>query len=283
MRWSDERYVRLYVRDTIAWRVLPWQARALFPLVLRKLDRAGLMPLDGHGAPGLAALVDLPLDVVAVGYPALLSDGCLREVGGVIVCANFIEAQEAAQSDKQRMREMRARAREIAAAGVLVTNRNDGVTNRNETVTPGYEPLRPVTSGYSVPSRAVPSPTEKERDGARTRVIGALAVHAHAPMPPASLVAALEAIAERAEPTDPGAYAVRFVEVYAEWRQTFGLQPAWSADAVEKHSATVHAIVSGATAMPRPGGKGNGKPRVIGPAEPPAQVVKGDQLWPQKK
>lgn len=163
MRWSDERYVRLYTRDTIAWRCLPWQARALFPLILRKLDRAGLMPLDGHGARGLSVLLDMPAEVVEVGYPALLKDGCLQEIDGVIVCPNYIEAQEAAQSDPQRAREKRARDREIAAAaGVtkrdeVVTKRDGAETNREQTVTSCHEPSRAVTSCHSVPSRAVPS------------------------------------------------------------------------------------------------------------------------------
>lgn len=163
MRWSDERYVRLYTRDTIAWRCLPWQARALFPLVLRKLDRAGLMPLDGHGAAGLAVLVDLPVEVVEVGYPALLKDGCLRESDGMIVCPNFLEAQEAAQSGPHRSREHRAREREIAAAQARSqendTKRAADDTKRAATDTSGNSATQSDTERHSVPCRAVPCRT----------------------------------------------------------------------------------------------------------------------------
>ncbi len=153
MRWEDERYVRLYTRDTVAWRMLPWEGKALLPLILRKLDRAGLMPLEGHGAAGLAAIVELPLEVVEVGLAALEKDGCVRLVAGVLVSPNFIEAQEAAQSDAQRKRESRARARDLAAASRIVTGGHDSGQN----VTSGHVESRPVTSGHSVPSLSVPS------------------------------------------------------------------------------------------------------------------------------
>ena len=34
MRWEDERYVRVYTRDTPEWCLLSWEARALFLLLL---------------------------------------------------------------------------------------------------------------------------------------------------------------------------------------------------------------------------------------------------------
>lgn len=73
MRWEDERYVRVYTRDTATWKTLPWQARALLPLLMRKLDRAGLMELGGEGASGIAAVLDLPATVVRPGLAALVT------------------------------------------------------------------------------------------------------------------------------------------------------------------------------------------------------------------
>jgi len=35
MNWSEERYVRLYTRNTADWMALCWEARALFPNMLR--------------------------------------------------------------------------------------------------------------------------------------------------------------------------------------------------------------------------------------------------------
>ena len=35
MRWEDERYVRIYTRDTPSWMLLSWDAQALFLQLLR--------------------------------------------------------------------------------------------------------------------------------------------------------------------------------------------------------------------------------------------------------
>lgn len=60
MRWSDERYVRVYTRDSANWLSWPWRARALLPLLLRKVDRAGLLKLpSGRPVAALAAVVGL--------------------------------------------------------------------------------------------------------------------------------------------------------------------------------------------------------------------------------
>ena len=57
MRWDDERYVRLYTRDTTDWLALSWQAQGLFVLILRKVNRAGVIDLGRAGKRGLAAHV----------------------------------------------------------------------------------------------------------------------------------------------------------------------------------------------------------------------------------
>jgi len=43
MDWSNERYVRVYTRDTAEYLALCWQAKALLSLLLRKCDRAGVV------------------------------------------------------------------------------------------------------------------------------------------------------------------------------------------------------------------------------------------------
>jgi hypothetical protein len=168
MRWEDERYVRLYTRNTVEWEMMPWQSRALWPLLLREVDRAGLLELGKHGARGLAALVKMPAEVVEPGLAGLLDDGCAELHGTQIVIPNFIEAQEATQSDAQRKRESRERARAVAVLAV-VTNRDvqsQNVTSSHETgpnVTNGHKQSQVVTSGHSVPCLTVPSvPSEPE-------------------------------------------------------------------------------------------------------------------------
>jgi len=168
MDWENERYVRVYTRNTVAWRMLPWQSKALWPLLLREVDRAGLLALDGHGARGLAALVELPPEVVEVGLQGLIEDGCVRLLGDGtrLFVPNFIAAQEAKQSDTHRQRESRERRRAIAQAeadGLLaVTNRDEASRNvtdcheNGQNVTSGHDLSQPVTPCLAVPSRTVP-------------------------------------------------------------------------------------------------------------------------------
>src|SRR6185312_4681116 len=116
MRWEDERYVRVYTRDTIEWEMLCWQARCLMPLILRKVDRAGLLGLGKHGARGLAASVKIPVDVVTAGLNGdgeqigLIESGAIEVRGEMLVVPNFIAAQETPSSDAQRKRDQREKA-----------------------------------------------------------------------------------------------------------------------------------------------------------------------------
>jgi hypothetical protein len=155
MRWEDERYVRIYTRDTPDWLALGWEAQALFVFATRKCDRAGILELGRSGTRGLAALVAMPLEVVERALPILLSDGCVQMNGTTLVIPNFIEAQETPQSDAQRQRESRARARDRAASQ-NVTEESRNVTSVTDSVTPGHAASHAVTPNCAVPSRAVP-------------------------------------------------------------------------------------------------------------------------------
>ena len=177
MDFANERYVRVYTRDTATWKLLPWQGRALLPLILRKLDRAGVADLGEAETPAeaVAALVDLPEEVCAVGLPALLKRGVLVLQGGRLWAPKFVEAQECASTPAQRQRESRGRARELgaleghappipplleAAPQPPVTIRDEVVTKRDDlsrAVTDGHATSQVVTPCLAVPSLAVPS------------------------------------------------------------------------------------------------------------------------------
>ncbi len=177
MRWEDERYVRLYIRETPEWAVLSWEARAVFHEILKKVDRAGILLVGKSGTRGLAGLLRMPIDVVERGLTAqdgLLEDGCLVATEGGYMLPNFMEAQEAKQSDKTRKQEQRARDRaDRLKAGQPVTPRDESgqpVTpcdheSRNVTeghagsrdVQSGHTESPPVTGGHSEPCLAVPS------------------------------------------------------------------------------------------------------------------------------
>jgi hypothetical protein len=133
--WENERYVRLYVRDTVTWKLLPWEAQAVFPNLLRKLDRAGVLNLGGvTPAEAVAAALDgkWPLDVVAAGVTALFRHGVVEWSDNSIVAPNFLEAQECTSSTAQRKRESRAKRRDLSRprpdTGQVVTKRPESAT-----------------------------------------------------------------------------------------------------------------------------------------------------------
>lgn len=163
MNWEDERYIRLYTRDTVDWNMLPFEAQALLPLILRKLDRAGVLDLGKHGLQGLRATLKAPQEFFDRGMEALLEDGCVALRGNAIVMPNFLSAQECKQSDRARKSAERERRRAEAVSGHDVTKTSESgqsVTERDtesQNVTKSHTPSHAVTDGHSVPSRAVPS------------------------------------------------------------------------------------------------------------------------------
>jgi len=176
MRFEDERYIRVYTRDTTTMVMLSWEARALMYEVFRKVDRAGLLDLGADGLDALAATVRMPLDVVGRAVPELIRRKVIElRPDGLLICPRFVEAQEALLSDKARARASRERARDLARAV------DEGVTpcdtpsrhvtdghEANENVTSSHTPSRAVTRGHSEPSEpSTPStPSERERPSA---------------------------------------------------------------------------------------------------------------------
>jgi uncharacterized phage protein (TIGR02220 family) len=155
MDWCNERYVRLYTRNTPEWLCMEWQGRALWPLLLREVDRSGVLATK-LGARGIAQAVGLPIEVVEVGIRELMADGCLIQHQLGYVVPNFVEAQESAQSDAQRKRESRLRRR-------MVTNGD----SESHNVTNGHDQSQAVTDGHVrsqvvTPCLAEPNQTKEE-------------------------------------------------------------------------------------------------------------------------
>lgn len=124
MDWSNERYVRVYTRDTTTWKLMDWRGRCVLQLLMRKVDRAGVLDVGHDGVLGLAAVLELPIDIVEAGIAQLTTSRggmpTVVDTGTAYVLPNFIEAQEAPASDPHRKRESRARRRDVAMA----TSRN---------------------------------------------------------------------------------------------------------------------------------------------------------------
>ena len=151
MRWEDERYVRIFTRDTPTWDAMGWEAQALLMLVFRKMDRTGLLELGSSGLRGLAACVRMPVEVVEVALKVLLDDGVLAMNGKNLFCKNFMEAQECSKSDALRSREKRERAHlkltlEVAPLTPNVAQATQGDTSAPRSDTPSVPsvPCLPV-------------------------------------------------------------------------------------------------------------------------------------------
>jgi hypothetical protein len=119
--WSNERYVRIYTRDTETVLLQSWQARHIFREMCRKCDRAGVIECR-TGVRGLAVILNMASDaeVVARHLPELLADGSVREIAIGYFLPNFVDAQEAPQSDKHRAKESRERRRDLHKAATIV-------------------------------------------------------------------------------------------------------------------------------------------------------------------
>jgi len=150
--FADERYIRLYTRDTATWKLLNWQAKCIVGLLLRKCDRAGVIEFGGaEMAPAITALIDIPMDVVEPGIASLAERDVIELHDHWLVFPNFIDAQEAKTNDKRRAAEYRARRRDRARRAKLargsaapgVTPRDD--SSRHVTQQSLFEDQVPVT------------------------------------------------------------------------------------------------------------------------------------------
>lgn len=123
MDWSNERYVRLYTRDTPQRIALGWEAQNLAAQLFRVLDRSGVLDLGSLGPMGVAVVlheVGRWDGEIKPALAKLLDADVFRIVGTKLIAPNFIEAQEAPQSDRMRKAESRARRRDLALNGDLL-------------------------------------------------------------------------------------------------------------------------------------------------------------------
>lgn len=162
--YSNERYVRIYTRDTTTWKLLDWKGRTVMLHALRRADRAGVLDVGGRGVRGLTTLLELPIEIVADGLAQLLEEECIVERGPVYVFPRYIEAQEAVQTTAHRSREYRERRRALALGEPEpepepVTKRDAGITKRDANVTRRHAASRGVT-----PDLADPIRSERERE-----------------------------------------------------------------------------------------------------------------------
>lgn len=165
--YANERFVVVYTRDTVTWKLLDWEARAVLLLMLRKVDRAGVIEVGEDGLAGLAAILEVPLDVLERAMPKLTKDerGTVTFRDGYVALPNFIAAQETPRSDRQRQKDSRETRRDVALAvkrGIAVTETVADVTKRDATVTPCHAASQSVTPNQPNPIQANRSGPERE-------------------------------------------------------------------------------------------------------------------------
>jgi len=156
--WANEPYARLYLNETVDDLLLSWDARALWHMLLKKFDRAGVLKVGADEVKGLAALSRGEPSAVGEALEELLTDGRVRLVNGYLVAPNYRDANDSIKSDKQRQRELRERRRAQALAGdlgLLVSEHdNNEVTKRDNESRNVTKPSRAVTHGHSQLSSA---------------------------------------------------------------------------------------------------------------------------------
>lgn len=113
MNWSDERYVRIYTRDTADLIAAGWEGRLVLYELIRKVDRSGVLDTGGD-LDVMPDMLRIPAEVFRAGLERLRARGCIRITSSAIVVPNYQHAQEAVQSDRLRQRESRAKRRDSA-------------------------------------------------------------------------------------------------------------------------------------------------------------------------
>ena len=156
MNWSDERYVRLFTRDTVTWLKWSFETRSVFMLLLRKVDRSGVLETGrDNPAEALAVIITAPIDACRRALAELTACGTVAVGENSLVIPRFVEAQECRMSDKARQKE----SREKRAAAKL-QNHEDVCHTPSHDVTAGHTVSHAVTPAVpyrAVPYRAVPS------------------------------------------------------------------------------------------------------------------------------
>lgn len=148
MDFSNERYVRLYVRDTTSWKLLKWEGQTVWTLLYRKADRSGVISLDGLEPWEAAALhCDLPEEVSKPGMERCLARGWVVRDGDRLVFPKYIEANETPMSDAQRARESRAKRASLSQT----------VTAPSQNVTDCHAESHGVTRSHTASLLTVPS------------------------------------------------------------------------------------------------------------------------------
>lgn len=207
MDWSNERYVRLYTRDSADMLAVGWEGRLVLYELIRKVDRAGILD-HGGDLEIVPEMLRVPQDVFLTGFAKLMKREVVLVTDRAIVLPGFIEAQEAPQSDRLRQQESRHRRRDRAVA-----------ESRN--VTSGHEAGPDVTSGHEGSRRDTPCHSKPNQpDPANPDLDTSPPARRSAPIPPEA-----EQLADELRDLLVAEKPDHALAAEASWRST---RPAWA-------------------------------------------------------
>lgn len=152
MDWCNEHYVRIYTRDTTTWLRLGWHGQCVLMQLARKFDLAGVLDI-GELPPWEACVLHTraPEEIAREAIDLLLHFGVIEHVGTSLLMPNYIAANEASKSDRQRQKESRERRRARLSRDAIEASRDDTPpgdrrTDRSRIVTPAESQNDPVES-----------------------------------------------------------------------------------------------------------------------------------------
>lgn len=171
--WSNERYFRVYVRDTVTWNLLGYEGQTVLMHLGRRLDRAGVLDIPVGCTPeeAVRAVTAVPESVIAAGLPRLLKHEVFVVDDDRLLMPNYIDAQEATATNAERSRRHRARRKAAEKLDTATkryasdTKRDGNDTKRDASATDSNAAQRGATPYRTVPSvPSVPSVPAKEEE-----------------------------------------------------------------------------------------------------------------------
>ena len=156
MNWGNERWVKLYTRSTPDWCCLSVAARGLFCLILREVNKNGVIELGKQGVKGLSYTLRTSFDEIKEPLKELVADGCVKLIGSRMELPNFAKAQEARQSNSLSCKRYREKQKDIKS----VDNNINDVENdrRRQTATDDLSSILLSSSSTSKKRRKKPPP-----------------------------------------------------------------------------------------------------------------------------
>jgi|CXWL01.1.fsa_nt_gi hypothetical protein len=117
MDWENERWIKIYTRDTGGWLNLSWQARGLALEISRKVDAAGRLPLGKRGLQSLAGVLRGRWDDMEPFIAELMADDRFVLLSDNVLLDPEHEGRQAARASsavrKKVQRERAATSRDV--------------------------------------------------------------------------------------------------------------------------------------------------------------------------